>query len=92
MPLGEDGDDAVGLPQLDRAQDDTLVPVQVHYTSVIRLRHRASSRCACACDGNFEMFERSVGVDGAEAAVAALELGDRVEEVVAAEVGPAARR
>ena len=41
VPLGEDGDDPVGLPQLDRAQHDPLVPVQVHYTSVIRPPRRA---------------------------------------------------
>ena len=36
VPLGQDGDDPVGLAQLDRAQHDPLVPVQVHYISVVR--------------------------------------------------------
>ena len=35
VPLRHDGDDPVGLPQLDRAQHDPLVPVQVHYISVV---------------------------------------------------------
>ena len=32
VTLGEEADDPVGLPQLDRAQHDPLVPVQVHYS------------------------------------------------------------
>ena len=88
VSLGEDGDDPVGLPELDRAQHDPLVPVQVHYISVILPRRRTSvehRRSGVDC----RMFDW-VGhvVDGAEAAFAALELGDRVEEVRAAEVGP----
>ena len=36
VTLGEDGDDPVRLPQLDRAQHDPLVPIQpAHDTSVI---------------------------------------------------------
>ena len=38
VTLGEEGDDPVGLPQLDRAQHDPLVPVQA--------RHRCSLRSA----------------------------------------------
>ena len=34
VTLREDGDDAVGLTELDRAQDHTLIPVQAHMTSV----------------------------------------------------------
>src|SRR5690348_7348361 len=34
-PLGEDGDDPVGLAELDRPQDDAVVPVQGHGTSVV---------------------------------------------------------
>ena len=90
MTLGQEGDDPVGLPQLDRAQHDPLVPVQVHYTSVILPPPpNILERPSYSATVNSEMFGGQVGFDGAEAALAALELGDRVEQVVAAEVGPA---
>ena len=87
VTLGEEADDPVGLPQLDRAQHDPLVPVQVHYTSVIRCPTDEHLKVRCACDANFEMFAGRV--DGAEATFAALVLGDGGEEVVASELGPA---